>query len=158
MKKLFAPLMYAALAFGCDGDTPLDVESPEFAVAGNSGCATVEFYRLGAPDGAPFTGDLQGTLTSTFDGDFKFAGATMHVVGTHQWNITGGVLGPLTFETESHHKNLFADRPGSPWYLYENIGEHRATSGVLKANLHFKGTYDWSTNTVDHEWKGVICP
>jgi hypothetical protein len=132
--------------------------SPVFAVAGNSGCATVQFTWAGVPNTAPVTGDLQGTLTTVFSGDTKFAGVTMKNGGTGTWDITGGVLGSLAFVTEFDNKNFLHDRPGSPFLLFENIGKHRAVEGVEKANLHYKGTFNATTGQLDHDYVGVICP
>ena len=93
-----------------------------------------------------------------FFGDTKFAGVTMKNGGIAHWDITGGVLGPLTFDTEIENKNLLTNRPGSPGTLFENIGKHRAISGVKKANLHYIGTFDALTGMTDHDFQGVICP
>jgi hypothetical protein len=160
MKKLFIPLLFAALAVGCGGDMPTDTDVPsaDFAVAGNSGCATVQFNWSTVPTSGPVTGDLEGTVSYTFIGGTKFAGATQKNGGTAHWDITGGVLGPMTFETEFDNMNIAIDRPGSPGTLFENIGKHRATSGVTKANLHYAGTFSLLTFMLDHDFQGVICP
>jgi hypothetical protein len=89
---------------------------------------------------------------------FKFAGVTLRNGGTATWEITGGVLGPFTRETEFDNQNFYIHRPGSPWWLREDIGDYRATGGVQKANLDCKGTYDVITNMVDHDYQRVICP
>ena len=78
------------------------------------------------------------------------------------WEITGGVLGPLTFETTFDNRNIATDRPGSPADVFENTGKHRALSGVSKANLTYNGPaiFDPASFSfvLDHHYNGVICP
>jgi xanthine/uracil permease len=107
------------------------------------------------------SGDLIGSVSIVFDlpGSPKFAGATVSNAGTATWTVTGGVLpAPLTFATTFDNKNFFLDTPVSPATIFENIGKHRATSGVTKANLQYKGVFDATTGIIDHEYWGVICP
>ncbi len=162
MKKLIIPLVSLGFAVGCGGDLPTDTDglSPDFGVAGNSGCATVKFNIGGVvfPDPIPITGDLEGTFAPTFMGDQKFSGVTTANGGTAVWDITGGVLGPLTFETTFDNRNIDTDRPGSPSTFFENIGRHRALDGVQKANLTYLGTFSFITFEIDHDYQGVICP
>ena len=162
MKKLLILLVSLGLALGCGGDMPTDTDglSPNFGVAGNSGCATVRFTVAGVvfPDPIPVTGDLEGTFVGTFMGDQKFSGVTTANGGTVAWEITGGVLGPLTFETTFDNRNISTDRPGSPAAVNENSGRHRALSGVQKANLTYAGTFSAISFEIDHDYNGVICP
>lgn len=132
--------------------------------SGRSGCATVHFNVLGFPSSpAMFTGEVTGDLEGTVElafvgGPGKFAGVTQHNGGNASWSISDGVLGPLTFDTEFDNKNFYVDRPGSPATVVENIGKHRAVAGVDKANLTFKGEFSFLTFSIDHDFRGVICP
>ena len=70
----------------------------------------------------------------------------------------GGPLpGAVTFRTEFDSRNQATDRPGSPGWLFENIGRHRAVDGVEKANLHYAGTFSAVDLQGVHEYQGVIC-
>jgi hypothetical protein len=165
MKKLLLTLAFAGLAIGCGGDTPLDVDSPDFALAGNSGCATVKFDAVGwpvTPDftvwDTEFTGDLEGTGTQTFTEPPTPAGVQFHNSGVGLWNVSGGLLGALTFETEFDNHIIMTDRPGSPSTVNETMGRQRATSGVRKANLTYKGIFSATDLKVYQAYQGVICP
>jgi hypothetical protein len=168
MKRLLAVAVSLAFAAGCSGETPTEMEglTPEFGVAGNSGCYTVKFdVRLewvgpGLPLAQYITGDLVGTAEADFSsGAVKFAGATYRNGGTYHWNITDGIIPGLErFETQFDNKNFLTDRPGSPYLLFENIGTHRALSGVERANLTYKGYFDARILQGHHHYQGVICP
>jgi hypothetical protein len=137
--------------------------APAFAVAGQSGCFTPKFHAAtvyvgpGLTFEGPVTGDLIGTQRAEFTSD-AFTGKVEKIHGVSEWTITGGVLGELTFITELEGRNISTDRPGSPWWLFENLGTHRALEGVEKANLTYTGTFSLLTLTGDHDFKGVICP
>jgi hypothetical protein len=149
------------------GITPAVVSpsSPDAAVqAGASGCYTVKFNVAASPlapgvwEGV-LTGDVQGTVHVQFDlTSVEFAGVTVSNSGTAHWVITGGTVPPITFDTTFDNRNLRVDRPGSPATLTENIGTHRASGGVAKANLTYHGTFTTvPTRVTDHDYLGVIC-
>ena len=128
------------------------------ASGGNSGCYTVKFNVSGFFPAMAVTGDLVGTHEPLFGDDFKWTGNTVANGGTAHWVITGGVLGPITFDTTFDNRNILTDRPGSPATFFENTGKHRALDGVEKANLTYKGTFDALIPAIDHDYQGVICP
>lgn len=168
MKRPLIPLLFAGLAVGCSGDVPTNSDglTLDFAVAGNSGCFTPNFnvavsLVLVPPFNTftgPVTGDLIGTATAVFSGGDPLTGTTQRNFGTAHWEITGGVMGPLVFDTEFANRNHVIDRPGSPATQAENSGTHRALRGVAKANLTYEGTFDVIALTTDHDYHGVICP
>lgn len=140
------------------------------AAAKSDGCYAVKF-DLTSYDGTTWAlaGDLEGTSVSQFDeaAGFKSAGVTEHGTGTAIWTITGGVVpGLTTFQTAFDNMNLIKDTPASPWNVFENIGTHRATGGVAKANLSYEGTLtievdangDLTYFLLAHRYWGVICP
>ena len=106
------------------------------------------------------SGDLVGTVALEFaPGSVTFTGQTLSVAGTAQWVVTGGVISGLSaFETEFQNRNLLVDRPGSPGNVFENIGTHRAVSGVETANLTYLGTFSGLTSQTILSFHGVICP
>lgn len=166
----FSVLLGLAL-LGCS-DRSLPHE-PSFSAANRSsspveapGCYSVYFHQRATPI-APFTfqsvisGDIVGTQVTTFDpGSLDFHGATLHNEGTAHWAITGGIVPGLgSFDTEFDNMNFFVDRPGSPASVIENIGRHRATGGVRKANFEYDGEFSALPEPVaNHDFRGVICP
>jgi hypothetical protein len=125
------------------------------------GCYTVQFQSTGYDDTpVVLTGDLEGTSVVSWDSEYKWTGKTVANSGTAVWTITGGVVPGLTgFQTAFDNRNIATDRPGSPAWVFENVGTHRATGGVRKANLSYKGTYTWgATPPIVHRYWGVICP
>jgi len=166
----------AACSGGAVPASPTDLVAHEAVVessgtveasAGQSDCHAVKFNVSGDPGGSGFvvlgevSGDLAGTVTMTFDPDsVKFAGVTIKVGGVAQWDVTDGVVpGLVEFETSFDNKNLATDRPGSPAWVFENIGTHRALTGVQKANLHYSGISDFAEpRAFSHDYQGVICP
>lgn len=147
------PLVSTVRAAGVPAAQPGDV----------AGCYTPKFTVSPVPIGVglfagTITGDIQGTVMLTFVGPVTFRGATIANGGTAHWEITGGVIpGIVSFDTVFENRNLESDRPGSPAWLFENIGRHRAVDGVGKANLAYTGTFDVSIPAGDHEYQGVIC-
>jgi len=143
---------------------------PSSAAQTSGRCYAVKF-DLTSDDGTSWVlaGDLEGTSLSQFDeaAGFKSAGVTDHGTGTAVWTITGGIVPRLTtFQTAFENTNLVKETPASPWNVFENFGTHRATGGVAKANLSYKGTLtievDESGNLtyflLAHRYWGVICP
>ena len=153
---------------------PTGIQSSSAAGA-SGGCYAVRFDLTSSDfttdDGTTWAlaGDLEGTAVSQFDeaAGFKSAGVTEHATGTAVWTITGGVVpGLTTFQTAFDNKNLIKDTPASPWNVFENIGTHRATGGVEKANLSYEGTLTIEVDAngeltyflLAHRYWGVICP
>ena len=140
------------------------VQSSSAAAKTSAGCYAVKFQMIAEdPDVSDFhlSGDLVGTSEPTFDSDMKFAGVTIANHGTAVWTITGGVIpGLTTFQTTFDNRNILSDRPGSPGDVFENIGTHRAISGVAKANLTYHGSliYQPPVTLLSHQYQGVICP
>jgi hypothetical protein len=165
--KRIAPITICVLGLGCtDQSGHRDPFAPHLAVAGRSGCYTVQFNVAFVPTGAlggqgVLTGDVNGTVGIQFEAaSIQFAGATFSNSGTATWSITSGIIpGPLTFLTVFENMNVLIDRPGSPPTLFENIGRHRAVTGVETANLHYTGTFTLVPSPLgDHDYQGVICP
>jgi hypothetical protein len=172
-------VVLGVLAFACSGSAPTapDVgteavlaqgDSGSFSASGgNSGCYAVKFNVAAQPipetsrTSGVVTGDLVGTVEMEFDPNSNmWAGTTVANAGVGRWEITGGIIPGLgTFQTTFKNKNHLIDRPGSPAWVYENTGKDRASEGVAKANLTYKGTFiGIPPGFIDHDYKGVICP
>lgn len=160
---LVPALLLTACAEG-EPTAPRAALRPEQASA--SACHAVRFTSVGTPQGggrfaAALSGDLEGTLVTTFDfSTVEITGATIANAGTSAWTITGGVVPGLTaFTTAFENRNLDTDRPGSPATRFENHGRHRATGGVALANLTYDGVFTAVPSpVVTLHWSGVICP
>lgn len=171
-------MRYSALAFACavgvviacsDASTTtgaLAPMGPRLASGGNSGCYTVQFNSKSVPTApltfaGPVTGDLVGSATFTIDpSTLKTLSHTVSFDVDAVWVITGGIIPNLTgFQTRGQGiRAINVDRPGSSADVAENVGTHRAVSGVQKANLSFRGTFSNIDGTADHDYHGVICP
>lgn len=168
MRTLASLLTCVAVSLACSGDVPTNAEaersgahSPSLAVAGNSGCVTPRFNVSGVFDGfgtQTVSGDLIGTVAVTFTGIEPFTGVTNRSSGIAEWEITGGVAGPLTFTTKFENRNHLIANPSTPAGVAENRGRHRALSGVQKANFTYEGTFTVATANLDHDYRGVLCP
>lgn len=142
------------------------------ATAASATCQPVRFEAtlvnsVGLDNTFALSGDLVGTLTTTADPSTikysgpmpYFSGGTMSIHMTCAWTVTGGIVPGLTsFETELDNRNIFIDNSQSPPNLVENIGTHRATGGVARANLNYKGQGNIIEWTIKHQYWGVICP
>jgi len=156
------------LAACADRPATTNLLAPSVDLAGGSSCYTVAFHLKidplpaeGWSFNAVLTGDLQGTAVVDFDpGSLAFAGMTLANQGIQTWNVSGGVLpAPMTFRTSFDNRNFFSDRPGSPAGTVENLGTHKALSGVRTANLEYRGALtSVPTPQVNHDYRGVICP
>jgi hypothetical protein len=130
---------------------------------GASSCVTSKFIVTLVPSGARtfagvIHGDIEGTVVITFDDAFTLRGVTFANGGTAEWELSGGLLlESVAFQTVFENRNQETDRPGSPAWLFENIGRHRAVDGVEKANLSYDGTFDASILQGVHGYHGVIC-
>ena len=163
-----------SLLLGCNEPTAPHRAKPELlgvsgAISPNAACYPVRFHsddeRFGADPTTiigEFSGDIQGSFTAGVDlSTLKIAGTTIRFAGTATLTITGGILPvalPLTFTMALEQINQLRDTPISPATTTEQIIRLQATSGVTKANLMLHGTFDATTETVQHEWWGVICP
>lgn len=175
MKRLrhVVPLLACALSLACDAPTAphrLAAATPAFdrGASPNAACYPVRFASVseGFVDAftvaGTFTGDVQGSFVVRFDPTtLKVVGKTARFEGTGTFTVTGGILPgpfPLTFAVTFDQKNLLHDTPRSPATIAEQLVTFRATSGVTRANLTMHGNFDGVTETVDHDWWGVICP
>jgi len=187
MRKESLLLLLVPCMAACSGDAvpvaPTEVQAPEAVVespggvrasAGQSACYAVQFqidlhfptFEGGTEriDG-DVTGDLEGSAEMVFAlgsdafGVFGVVSKSL-VEATANWEVTGGVLGARDFQTTFTNKDFVIDRPGSPGTLFESIGTHRALTGVRKANLTYKGTFDvlHPEQPGTHYYHGVICP
>jgi hypothetical protein len=164
---LSSALVLAAM-FACDRPTGPTVDLSARADASVvSGCYSVRANWRGETVTGPttITGPLSGDLIGTFTSDFDFStiritGSTMSLSGNGYWNITGGVLpAPVSFVTAIDNRNQLSDRPGSDATVFENMGRHRALSGVSVANLTYHGgTVTDGTFLVSLDFHGVVCP
>ena len=163
------PLLACSLLAACEMPTAPDrALSPGAALSSvdaAGACRTVAFHMSIVPTAFGYyrgtmTGDLAGTANITFDlpASLKVSGYTASNAGAATWAVTDGVLGPLAFTTEFENRNHYIDNKPSPMEVRENSGRHRATGGVTKANLEYKGVYDSRVGTVEHDYRGVICP
>ena len=139
------------------------------AINPNAACFPVRFRsddeRFGADPTmiiGEFSGDIEGSFTAGVDlSTLKIAGTTVRFAGTATLTVTGGILPvplPLTFTLALEQINQLRDTPVSPATTTEQIIRLNATSGVTRANLALHGTFDATTETVQHDWWGVICP
>jgi hypothetical protein len=170
MKPSFALSSIVALAAlnACDRPTgPANDLSARVDANVVSGCYSVRANWRGETITGPttITGPLSGDLIGTFTSDFDFStiritGSTMSLSGTGYWNITGGVLpAPVNFVTAIDNRNQLSDRPGSDATVFENVGRHRALSGVSVANLTYRGgTPPGGNFLVSLDLHGVVCP
>lgn len=183
LRVLVVPLSALTFLASCGGNDPslstaLAGPTAPTAVTGGTGvsttagaekCYSVQFLATApwGPTDLTFTlsGDLVGTYSTAFDpstikysGPMPFfSGGTMSIEGEGTWQITGGnVPGLSNFQTTFTNRNLLSAVAGSPPDVVENIGSHRATTGVSKANLAYKGAA--SQASVEHRYHGVICP
>ncbi len=132
--------------------------------AESSGCRAVRFtVRSGQVTPLLFagtvSGDISGTVELTFaPPPFKFAGVTIANSGTGHWQVSSDFWpGVVTFETSFKNRNINTDRPGSSAVVFENIGEHRGTDGVERANFSYIGSIDVTILEAVHDYHGVIC-
>jgi len=137
---------------------------PNFGLAGNSGCYTVQFSVALVPTNfptftGPVTGDLEGTAELTFDLPFVFRGVVGFGAGPTSWDITGGIVSevPLAFRTQGSALTLFA--PDNDPLLLETHDRHKVIDGVRKANFTGHGVTDITGPQVTRlDYHGVLCP
>jgi hypothetical protein len=164
MKKAFIPLLFVSLAVGCSGDVPtaVDVPSPDFAVAGNSGCYIVQgtISETGVfPDfSGTIDGDLVGTSASSLSLDVKVSGRVFHNPGERTLVIAGGNVPELVGRT-IHEAFEGVSIVNAPPLV--SINERtRVVDGAAKGNLTAHGTLNWNVFPweLEVEYRGVICP
>jgi hypothetical protein len=132
-------------------------------------CYSVQFVASAPWGPGDLTFALDGDLIGTFRTEFDpstikysgpmpfFSGGTMAIEGAGHWVVTGGIVPGLSaFRTSLTNRNLLSAVAGATPDVFENIGSHRAVTGVGKANLTYKGTA--SMAGVEHRYHGVICP
>lgn len=167
LRRLLASSLTLLVISACADTGPSAPAAVQVAgsAASASSCQSVRFTWVGAPVAGltfagPLSGDLQGTLSIEFDpASFAAAGVTFKNAGTADWSLSGGVEGLSAFRTTFDNMNIETDRPGSPAWLFENTGRHRALSGVAKANLTYRGEFAAVPSpVVTLHWHGVICP
>lgn len=164
MKKSLLPLMFVGLAVGCGGDVPTDADglTPDFAVAGNSGCYTVRgtisetgFFPNFA---GVIDGDLVGTSSTLLSFDVGLAGAVIFNPGERTLEITGGIIPELVGKTvhETFEGMTIANAPP----LLSINERTRIDDGARKGNITTHGTLNWNVFPweVVVEYRGVICP
>lgn len=165
-RLLTAVLVSCAFVIGCDQqNAPTEPLSPEFVVAGESGCYTVKFTNdlvWTPPVGyiGQLGGDLEGTMTDWFQDPnyWTINRGTMKVDGsTSTFNITGGIIPELmdqSFSVAWDFQNLANADPDN----WVNLGRVRAIDGVAKANLTWRGYTPKGSVTSFLEFQGVMCP
>jgi hypothetical protein len=139
-------------------------DSPDLAVAGESGCHSVvlQAHVTGVfPNfSGVLTGDLEGSVDVVLDGDETLTGVALHGSGEETWVITGGTIpelvgGTLTWVFTFVQK--FAPGQGFTPLI---SGTYRITDGAERGNLTFHAIFDASVFpfAVDSELRGVVCP
>jgi hypothetical protein len=162
MKRLLIPLVFVGLAVGC-GDVPTGTDglTPNFEVAGSSGCYTVSgvIDQLRTPTGfgGTISGDVEGDI-ETVGGHVWIRGAVLSRPIQQTWEVTGGIVEPLIGRTLLL-EGTFAGSYAQPPLLTVNT-RTRVVHGAQKANLTYHGWTDLSAvPTSNHmEYLGVICP
>ena len=161
MKKLLIPLVSVGLAVGC-GDVPTGTDglTPNFVVAGESGCYTVSgaLDMVGDPLAGTISGDVIGTVANNAAGPFVVHGEVFFVPVDQTWEVTGGIVEPLFGRTllfKNAAKGILAQFP-----LVHINTRMRVVEGAQDGNLTLHGTTDLSTvpNSSHLEYHGVICP
>ncbi len=164
MIKQIIPLALLGFALGCRGELPTGTQylTPDFAIAGSSGCYTVSgvLDQAGGPDllSGTISGDVEGTVV-TVAGPLLVRGAVVFRPAEQTWEITGGIVEPLigqTLHLEIDFVGITAQLP-----LLRVNDKVRVVEGARIGNLTFHGTTDLSAFpavTSSLEYHGVICP
>jgi len=162
MKSHIVLVAILSSTFGCVTDTPTtpDGLTPEFAVAGSSGCYTVSGTIQQTGMTGSFTGTISGDVVGTVTTQTQVTASQGSVnLGTGQqtWQITGGIIEPLigsTVRLELRTMSVFAQLP-----LVQLNNSADIIEGAAMGSLTYHGTLDVSsvpfTPTV--EYQGVIC-
>ena len=162
MKKSLIPLAFAGLAVGCGGEAPTDVPTPDFAVAGNSGCYAVKgtFFETGVFPSFSGTmdGDLVGTSETLLSFDVKESGRVFHNPGERTFVVSGGIAPELVGRT-IHLTIQGVSVVNAPPLVSINDWE-RVDEGATRGNLTVHGTLNWNVFPwqLDFDYNGVICP
>jgi hypothetical protein len=160
MKKLLIPLVCVGLAVGC-GDVPTgtDGPTPNFGVAGNSGCYTVSGV-LGGILGSPFTisGDVEGTITIVISPPVHVGGVVWSRYGQQTWEITGGIVTPLIGKTVVWEYEFLSIWPIGQFPVGTTKSTARLVEGAQRGSFTAHGTYNYFTAQARQEYHGVICP
>jgi hypothetical protein len=164
MIKSIIPLTLLGFALGCSDEVPTGTYdgTPNFVVAGSSGCYTVS----GAMDqaGTPAlllgtsSGDVVGTLV-TVPGPSVRRGDALLRPAERTWEITGGIVEPLIGQTLRLEEDVVTIVAQLPLLRVESTS--RVVEGARMGNLTLHGTTDVSAlpEITSHlEYHGVICP
>jgi hypothetical protein len=163
MIKHIIPFTFLGFALGCRGEGPTATQdlTPNFGIAGSSGCYTVSgsLDQAGGPVALSGTisGDVEGTVI-TVGGPVVGRGDVVFRPVEQTWAITGGIVEPLIGQT-LHLENDFVGINAQPPLLRVNTTA-RVVEGARIGNLTYHGTTDVSAfpSVTSHlEYDGVIC-
>jgi hypothetical protein len=139
---------------------------PELAVAGQSGCYTVEFetHMSGIPPSytGVVSGDIEGTIDASIDlTTFIQHGMSVHFDAYSTYTITGGIIPELVGRLVQTIGQIVQTQPpdNEPFIQRVNFTD-RPVSGVAKWNMTGHGTNDNHELSIklDFVHQGVICP
>ena len=158
-------LALLGFALGCRGEVATGTQdlTPNFGIAGSSGCYTVfGALDLAASPGenlsGTISGDVEGTVVNVA-GPAVVQGAVVFRPVEQTWDITGGIVEPLIGQTP-HLQNEFVGVIAQLPLVRVNT-RARVVEGARMGNLTLHGTTDLSdpTTVTSHlEYHGVICP
>ena len=164
MFKPIVPLALLSFTLACNGEAPTSVQelTPNFGMAGSSGCYSVSgaLDQAGNPVtlSGPISGDVEGTVV-TVGGPTVVRGAVVFRPVEQTWEITGGIVEPLigrTLHLDNDFVGITAQLP-----LVRVNTTARLVGGAQLGNLTYHGTTDFSAfpQITSHlEYHGVICP
>jgi hypothetical protein len=143
---------------GCENPEPL---SPDFHVAGNSGCYIVEieeFYDWSVGHGV-LTGDLEGTTHGYDFGGKGLTGKAFHETYTADWRVTASTVIPQlagkTLQVVAEN-DIYPLAPGQA-PIYRLNGRMRIVDDEVRTgNLTSHGTLEFGVG-IDITYNGPIC-
>jgi len=166
MEKPFKLMLCVGLAVSCGGDTPTstDGRTPNFGMAGNSGCYTVQgtIDETGVPPTfvGTISGDLQGTTVTTALSSSS-TGPVNHNALSFAYSITGGIVPELI------DKDLQLSTSGLIAAYTQESPDVARINGALSVESPGSGhlTLHGSTDltgfppaVLSLEYHGVVCP
>ncbi len=164
MIKYIIPVTLLGVGLGCGGEAPTGTPdpTPNFGVAGSSGCYTVSgtIDQVGTGPNqlsGTISGDVEGSVV-TVGGPIVARGAVLSRPGEQTWEITGGIVGPLIGQTLQLHVDVLLTTAKLP--LLGVNTKARVVEGARTGNLTYHGTTDVSTLPITShlDYHGVICP
>ena len=164
MIKYIIPVTLLGVGLGCGGEAPTGTpdSTPNFGVAGSSGCyavsGTIDQVGTGPNQlSGTISGDVEGSVV-TLGGPIVARGAVLSRPGEQTWEITGGVVDPLIGRTLRFHVEVVLVAAQPPLLRVNTTA--RVVEGARDGNLTYHGTTDVSTvpATSHLEYHGVICP